>query len=186
MVGITSLWLPLVVSAVIAFVASFIVHMVLPFHRSDLKKVPKEDEFLEMLRRVAPAPGDYAAPYAGSPEAMKDPAFVEKMKSNPGVFMTVSAGGEYAMGKYLAMWFVYQLVVSGLAAYVAGRALPPGAHYLQVFRFAGCTSFIAYSMALPQHSIWYRRSWGTTIRSMLDGLLYGLLTAGTFGWLWPR
>jgi putative ABC transport system permease protein len=131
-------------------------------------------------------PGDYGAPHASSPEAMKDPAFIAKMKKGPMVFMTVSAGGEYAMGKYLAMWFVYQVVVSGIAAYVTGRALPAGAHYLEVFRFAGCTAFVAYAMALPQHSIWYRRNWGTTIRSMVDGLIYGLLVAGTFGWLWPR
>jgi len=69
---------------------------------------------------------------------------------------------------------------------VAGRALGPGAPYLQVFRFAGCTAFTAYSLALAQHSIWYKRNWGTTFKSMLDGLIYGLLTAGTFGWLWPR
>ena len=186
MVGIRSLWIPIVASAVIAFVASFILHMLLPFHRGDMQKVPKEDDLLDALRRLNIPPGDYAAPHAGSPEAMKDPAFIAKMKKGPTVFMTVSPGGEYAMGKYLAMWFVYQLAVSGIAAYVAGRALPAGASYLEVFRFAGCAAFIAYAMALPQHSIWYRRNWGTTIRSMIDGLIYGLLVAGTFGWLWPR
>jgi len=25
-----------------------------------------------------------------------------------------------------------------------------------------------------------------TIKEVVDGLIYGLLTAGTFGWLWPR
>jgi hypothetical protein len=77
-------------------------------------------------------------------------------------------------------------VVSVFAAYITGRALGPGANYLEVFRFAGTTSFLGYSMALLQTSIWYKRNWGTTIRVMIDGLLYGLLTAGTFGWLWPR
>ena len=73
-----------------------------------------------------------------------------------------------------------------VAAYMAGRALGPGAPYPAVFRFAGTTAFIAHSFALPQYSIWYHRNWGTTLRSMFDGLIYGLLTGGTFGWLWPR
>ena len=84
------------------------------------------------------------------------------------------------------MWFVYLLVVSYFAAYIASRALAPGAYYLEVFRFAGATAFIGYAVALWQMSIWYHRSWGTTIRNTIDGLIYGLLTAGVFGWLWPR
>ncbi len=67
-----------------------------------------------------------------------------------------------------------------------GRALGPGANYLHVFRFAGATAFLGYAGALSQMSIWYRRAWSLTIKSSFDGLIYGLLTAGTFGWLWPR
>jgi hypothetical protein len=84
------------------------------------------------------------------------------------------------------LWFLYGIAVSVCAAYIAGRALPSGASYLQVFRFAGTTAFIGYSLALWQMSIWYRRSWVTTFKATVDGLIYGLLTAGTFGWLWPR
>ena len=58
--------------------------------------------------------------------------------------------------------------------------------YLRVFRFAGATAFIGYAVALWQMSIWYRRAWSTTIKATVDGLIYALLTAGTFGWLWPR
>jgi hypothetical protein len=69
---------------------------------------------------------------------------------------------------------------------VAGRALPVGAPYLRVFQLVGATAFIAYAAALWQMSIWYRRAWSTTIKATIDGLVYALLTAGTFGWLWPR
>jgi hypothetical protein len=55
-----------------------------------------------------------------------------------------------------------------------------------VFRFAGCTAFVGYAVALWQDSIWYKRNWGTTFRNTVDGLLYGCLTAGTLGWLWPK
>ena len=90
------------------------------------------------------------------------------------------------MGKNLVLWFLYSMVVGLFAAYIAGRALEPGAHYLQVFRFAGATAFVGYSLALWQMVIWYRRSWKTTLKSTIDGLIYGLLSAGVFGWLWPR
>jgi len=186
MVTVLSLWIPIVVSAVIVFVASSIMHMVLPYHRSDLKKVPKEDEVMDALRRFNLPPGDYMVPHAGSPEGMKKPEFIEKMKRGPVVLMTVAPGGPPCMGRSLALWFLYSVVVSFFAAYVAGRALGPGAAYLAVFRFAGCAAFMGYSLALLQNSIWYRRHWGTTLKSMFDGLVYGLLTAGTFGWLWPR
>jgi len=89
------------------------------------------------------------------------------------------------MGAQLTQWFLYSVVISFFAAYVTGRVLTAEAHYLEVFRVAGTVAFMGYAMALPQYSIWYKRNWGTTARSMFDGLVYSLLTAGTFGWLWP-
>jgi uncharacterized membrane protein len=186
MVPLASLWLPILLSAILAFVASAVLHMLLPLHRNDLRKAPREDELLDALRRLDLPPGDYAAPHAAGPEAMKDPAFVDRMKKGPLVLMTVSPGQVPSMSRELGLWFVYCLVVSVFAAYLAGRAVGPGTEYLEVFRFAGTSAFLGYSLALVQHSIWYRRNWGTTLKSMFDGLVYALLTAGVFGWLWPR
>ncbi len=185
MVPITSLWLPILLSAVFVFVASSIFHMLLPFHKGDVRKTPREDDLQATLRGFSIPPGDYAIPCAGSMADMKNPAFVEKLAKGPVVYMTV-APGRPSMGSALVQWFIYAIVVGIFAAYIAGRALGPGAPYLQVHRFAGATAFIGYSLALAQHSIWYKRSWRTTLLSMLDGLIYGLLTGGTFGWLWPR
>ena len=148
MVPVLSLWVPILLSAVFVFIASSILHMVLPIHQSDYKKVPKEDEFLDAMRRFNVAPGDYLAPCPGSSSAMKDPAFVEKMKRGPLVIMTV-AGGGMSMTSNLIQWFVYTIIVSVFAAYIAGRAVTAGTDYLQVFRFAGCTAFVGYSLALP-------------------------------------
>jgi hypothetical protein len=186
MVPLMSLGIPILVSAVIVFLASFVLHMLLPYHRSDLRRLPKEDEVLEALRRLGVPPGDYAAPHAGSPADMKKPEFVEKMKKGPVVLMTVAAGCSPSMGKSLFQWFIYAAVVSLFSGYIASRAVGPGAAYLSVFRFVGCAAFMAYSLALAQASIWYWRNWSATLKSMFDGLVYGLLTAGTFGWLWPR
>jgi hypothetical protein len=108
------------------------------------------------------------------------------MKQGPVMVLTVVPNGPAAMGKSLVLWFLSSLVVSVFAAYVAGRALPAGASYLHAFRFVGTVAFVGYSLALWQVSIWDHRPWTTTIKLTLDGLVYALLTAGTFGWLWPR
>jgi hypothetical protein len=186
MVSILSLGIPILVSSAIVFLASFVLHMVLPFHRRDYRPVAREDDVMEAFRRFAISPGDYLLPCPSSRAAMKDPAFLERQRKGPVVVMTVIRSDAMSMGRSLAQWFVYTLVISLFAAYIAGQALAPGAEYLRVFQFAGSTAFVGYSLALPQHSIWYHRSWGTTVRSMLDGLIYALLTAGVFGWLWPR
>jgi hypothetical protein len=187
-VPVVSLWLPILVSAVIVFVASSIIHMVLPYHRGDLRQLPQEDQVMAALRPFGLTPGDYAVPGAASMADMSTPAFKEKMAKGPVAFVTVRPSGQYSMARNLAMWFGYSIVVGILAAYLTSRALvmQPGADYLEVFRFAGTTAFIGYSLALLQNTIWYGRNWRMTLTTMFDGLLYGLLTAGTFGWLWPR
>jgi hypothetical protein len=185
MTGLSALWLPILLSAVLVFVASSLIHMASPWHKSDYPKMPNEDQVMDALRPLAIPPGDYFFPRPGQREDMRSPAFAEKVKKGPVVLMTVMPGG-MAIGRNLVMWFLYVVVMSAFAAYVAGRALPPGAVYLQVFRFAGATAFIGYSAALWQMSIWYRRAWLTTIKSTVDGLIYASLTAGVFGWLWPR
>ena len=186
MVSVISLWLPILLSAVIVFVASSVIHMLLTYHRNDFQKLTKEDEVMEALRPFNIPPGDYAVPCAGSMEAMKSPAFIEKMKNGPVGFFTITPSGAHSIGKSLVLWFLYSILVSIIAGYVAGSAQGRGASYLAVFRFAGCVAFTGYSIGLLQNSIWFKRSWAATMRSMFDGLLYGLLTAGTFGWLWPR
>ena len=186
MVPVMSLWLPILVSAVIVFVASSIIHMMLPYHRSDYRKVPAQDDVMEALRKFDIPPGDYMLPRADGLKEAKEPAFVERMKKGPVVIMTVMPSGPWSMGPSLTQWFIYCLVVGVFAAYVAGRAAGAGAPYLSVFRFAGVTAFTAYALALWQDSIWFKRAWSTTLKHTFDSLVYALLTAGTFGWLWPR
>jgi hypothetical protein len=186
MVGFAALWLPILLSAVIVFVASSVIHMVLPWHKSDYPKLPNEDQVMNALRPLNIPPGDYMMPRPANRQDMNSPAFLDKMKKGPVAMLTVMPSGPPTMGKSLTQWFLFSVVVGVFAAYVAGRALPAGAPYLAVFRFVGVAAFLAYAGALWPISIWYRRAWTTTIKGTIDGLLYGLLTAGTFGWLWPR
>jgi hypothetical protein len=185
MVSIGSLWLPILVSAVLVFIVSSIIHMFLPYHRSDFGRVPAEDAVMDALRKFDIPPGDYVIPCAGSPEVMRSDEFQAKAKKGPVAFATFMKPGVPAMGASLVQWFVYSILVGVFSAYVTGRVLGPGAEYMSVFRFAGTTAFLCYAVALWQNSIWYKRRWSSTAKSTFDGLVYALVTAGAFGWLWP-
>ena len=186
MVPVTSLGLPILLSAVLVFVVSFVIHMLTPWHKSDIHGVANEAEAMAALRPLNIPPGEYAMPWAGSMQAMGTPEFKARLAAGPVVHMTVMPPGEMTMTGSLVQWFLYSIIVSIFAGYLAGAALPMGAPYLEVFRFAGTTAFAGYSLALMQNSIWWKRSWGMTVRSMIDGLIYACMTAGAFGWLWPR
>jgi hypothetical protein len=183
MVPVMSLWLPILLSAVLVFVVSSIIHMMLGYHNSDVATVPGEDQVRAALRPLPP--GDYVIPHAGSMAGMKSPEFVKKMAEGPVVIMTVRPAGQMSMNQSLVLWFLYSILVSVFAAYIASRALQPGATYLDVFRFAGTTAFAGYGLALLQGSIWWGKKWSATIKSVFDALVYALLTAGVFGWRWP-
>ena len=186
MTGLHALWLPILLSAVIVFVASSLIHMVSPWHKNDYPRMQNEDKVMDALRPLALPPGDYLIPRPATRQDMRTPEFADKMKKGPVALFTIMPNGPVSMGRSLGLWFVYIAVVSVFAAYITGRALAPGTIYLQVFRFVGATAFMGYSLALWQMSIWYHRSWTITIKATVDGLVYALLTAGTFGWLWPK
>lgn len=186
MTGLSMLWLPILVSAIIVFVASSLIHMATPWHKNDYRKLPNEGQVQDALRPFAIPPGDYMMPFCSDMKEMKSGEFIAKREKGPVMIATVVPSGPVAMGSSLAQWFVFCLVVGFFAAYVAGHALPVGARYPQVFRLVGVTAFIGYAVALWPVSIWLRRSWGTTLRATIDGLIYALLTGGAFGWLWPR
>ncbi len=185
MVSLFSLWLPILLSALFVFILSSIIHMVFGYHKNDFIKVPDEDDARDKIGKLNIPPGDYVIPCPGSSEEMKSKEYIEKTEKGPVLFMTVLKNGPQGMGSSLFLWFIYSVVVSIFAAYVSGRILAPGTHYLQVFRYVGTVAFAGYSLALLQNSIWYKRKWSSTIKSMFDGLIYALFTAGVFGWLWP-
>lgn len=185
MVPLLSLWLPILLAAVLVFIVSSIIHMALGYHKNDFAAVPSEDQVAAALRQYSIPPGDYMLPKAKNTQELKSPEFQEKLSRGPVAVMTVFPSGPFRMGKQLGLWFVYCVVIGIFAAYVASRTLPPGAEYLAVFRVTGTVAFAGYGLALLQGSIWMGRQWSTTLKSVFDALVYGLVTAGTFGWLWP-
>jgi hypothetical protein len=185
MVPLSALWLPIVLSAVIIFVASSILHMVLTYHRSDYRQVPDEEKVMGTLRAAGLQRGLYVFPFCTHKE-MKSPAVVEKYKQGPVGFLTVMPSGPPAMPKFLGLWFAYTLVVGVFVAYLTAHTVAAGSSYLAVFRVAGTAAFLTYCVGAIPGGVWKGQTWSMTIKEMIDGAIYALLTAGTFGWLWPR
>ena len=185
MVPLTALWLPILLSAVFVFFASFIMHMVLPYHRSDYGQLPDEDKILAVLRAAAVKRGLYVFPYCTHKD-MKSPALIEKQKLGPVGFMTIALSGPPAMPKFLIQWFLFCLLIGFFVALLMSITVAPGENHHVVFHVALIAAFLAYGLGNLSNGIWKLQTWSATIKEVIDGLVYGLLTAGAFGWLWPR
>jgi hypothetical protein len=184
MVSLGSLWLPILLSAVFVFIASAIIHMVLKYHNRDFTRLPNEDAVRAAMRGSSPA--QYIIPYCSEMKAMETPEMKQKYTEGPVAVLNVMPTGVPSMGKSLTQWFIFSLVVSFFIGYVAVHAIPTGSPYLHVFRIVGAVGFLAYAASQVQQSIWWGKPWKNTWKDVFDGLVYGLVTAGTFGWLWPR
>jgi len=185
MAFLTALWLPILLSAIFVFIASSIMHMLLPYHKGDYRQLPDEDKVLAALRGAALSRGLYILPY-GTHKDMKSPAMIEKYKQGPVGMLTVFPSGPPAMPKFLVQWFAFTLIISFFVAYLTGHTVPFGTNYRAVFRVAGTAAFLAYGLGNLSNGIWKGQPWSMTVKEVIDGFIYGLLTAGTFGWLWPR
>jgi hypothetical protein len=187
MTTLRALWLPIVLSSVFVFLASTLIHMAMQWwHKSDYGNLRDEDKVMDALRPFGLPPGDYTVPNCSSSAEMRTSEFRDKLQKGPVIMLTVMPNGMINMGKSLTLWFLYLVAVGFFAAYISCHALSAGATHRSICRFAGVTSFLGYSAAIWQMSIWYRRSWLTTIKVTIDGLIYAAITAGTFAWLWPR
>ena len=185
MVSMSSLWLPILLSAVAVFVVSSIVHMVLGYHKADFSTLSAEDDVMRALAPFNLQPGEYMFPAPKGMASMKDPAFIEKKTRGPNGILRVFPNGMPGMGGPLGKWFVYSLVVSLFAAYLGSRFLPATAPGGEIFRLVTTVSFMAYGMAHVSDSIWWGTRWGVTLRNLLDALLYGAATGAVFCWMWP-
>ena len=175
--------LPIVLSAVLVFVASSVIHMALRYHNADYWKLPDEAGAMAAIGQVPP--GQYILPHCADPKDWEKPEMQQKLQRGPVAVLHVKPSGMPNMGAFLGKWVGYTLVVSAIVAYVARSQLAPGAEYLRVFQLVGVSTWLAYAWAAPADSIWMGKPWSVTLKHMVDGVVYALLTAGTFAWLWP-
>jgi hypothetical protein len=181
-----SLWLPVIVSAVAVFVVSSLVHMVLKYHKADFKPLPREEEVRQALARADAAPGLYMTPHCADHSQMNDPAIREKYAKGPIALLTVLPRGVPNLPKHLAQWFAFSLLISFITAYVARHTMSYGADNVLVMRVTGSIAFMGYGFSHLSDSIWKGQPWSNTVRALLDGGIYALVTALTFRFLWPE
>ena len=179
--SIAALWLPILVTAIVIFIAGAVIWMAMPWHKANWRRVGDEDAVRAALK--GNEPGVYPVPFAMSNEDAANPEIIAKFEEGPVAFVTVIPSGKQTMGAKLAANFGYNLLVAVLCAYMVSRTIAVDAGYLDVFRIAGTTAFIAYGVAYIQESIWFGRPWSMTLKTFLDALIYALLTGGIFGWL---
>ena len=179
------LWLPILLSAVFVFVASSVIHMCLPIHRGDFKKLPSEDSVLASMRAASVAPGAYMLPCADSMKDMCSPEIVEKQKLGPVGYLTVVPNGPMNMGKNLLQWFLFSVLIGVFVGYIATIGLSAASSGTDVFRMTATVAFLGYGVSNISDSIWKGVSWTITAKFLFDGLVYGLATGGAFLWMWP-
>ena len=183
MTSLIALWLPILLSAVFVFVVSSILHMVLPIHCGDFKKLPEEDKIRDAVRGTPP--GQYMFPNAESMKAMQTPEMIEKMKVGPVGVMMVRPNGMWAMGPALMKWFAFSLLVSVFCAYLTAIHNGPGAASKTVFQITGATAVLGYVFSHVHEWTWKGLDTGIMVKFMIDGAIYAMITAATFVWLWP-
>ena len=152
MTGLSALWLPILLSAVLVFLVSSVIHMVSPWHKNDYPKMPNEEAAMDALRPLAIPPGDYMVPRPAGRDDMRSAAFADKLAKGPVFIVTILPNGMMSMARNLGLWFAYLVVVGIFAAYIAGRALPAGADPWRVAQFAGATAFSAYVLPVSSTS----------------------------------
>jgi hypothetical protein len=185
MVSIMQLWLPILLSTVFVFFASAILNMVLRFwHAPDYHGFSNEDEVGAAIRKGNAGPGMYMLPYC-TPDAMKKPETQEKFKTGPVGMVALRQPGSMSMGASLGQWFVFCLLVAFFCAGLAAHALSAGAGSKLVFHTAGLAALLGYAFGPIPNAIWWGHPWSVTIKHVIDGLIYAVITGATFAWLWP-
>jgi len=186
MASLMQLWLPILLSAVFVFIASSILHMVIrAWHSPDCKAFSNESEVAAAINKGNASAGLYMIPYCSSPEAMKNPATQEMFKTGPVGVMFLRKPGPMSMGAFLGQWFAFCLLVSFFCALLAAHLLGNGAPFAHVFHVIGLAALMTYAFGVIPDAIWWGHPWGSAIKHIIDGIIYGVITGATFAWLWP-
>ena len=182
-VSLADLWLPILLSGIAIFILSSLIWTVVQYHNADWRPLPDEEAARAALKGLPV--GQYSLPHAADNAARSDEAWQARYREGPVAMLTVMPHGELSMGRQMVRWFAYCLVISMFVAYVAGSTLAAGTSYLKVFQVTSTTTLLAYGGASGINLIWFGHTAARTARDLLDALVYGLVTAGIFGWLWP-
>ena len=181
---IMSFWLPILVATVAVFMASWVVWMLLPHHKSDWGRFKNEEAVVAAISDGISGPGQYQFPFI-DPKETKDPDLLKRCEAGPVGTVVVWKGNPMNMGKTLGLHLLHTLVLSTLVCYFTYKILGHGTQYLSVLKIGGYIGVLAYVGASASQAIWFGRPWGVIAKEVADGVFYGLLMASVLGWLWP-
>jgi len=185
-VHLVSLWLPILVSALVVFAASFLAWSVLPHHKPDITSLEhgQEQQLLEWAASAGIKSGVYMFPGCADAKRMRDPEFRKRWKAGPwGTLNLLKAPPSFA--RNLICVFLFFVVVGVFVAYVGGIGMRPRTPFLHVFRVTGAAAVMAHALGFIPHGIFFGRSFRSMFCDVVDGVVYGLLTGLIFAWLWP-
>jgi hypothetical protein len=177
--SVWSLWLPIVVSGVALFFASWAAWMLLPHHKPEWKGLPDEHAVTTALRNIPP--GQYMFPFAATPEAHKSPEFKQRLEAGPRGTLTLWENPP-SMARNMLCTLLFFVIANFVIAYLTGIALDPGESFMKVFRFVGTAGILTYGTANILNGIWFGRK---MVADIADGIAYGLITGLIFAALWP-
>lgn len=182
---ILQLWLPIVVTAVLIFIASSLIHMVFKWHNAEYLKLSNEDEVRAVIRAGSPGPGQYVVPHCGDMKDMQGEAMQKKFIEGPVAMLTLRKNGPPSMGSSLSLWFLFTLVVAAIAGCVAAQTFGIAGSAHRGAHLVGILSFLTYAGGSIQLGIWMGKPWSSVSKDVLDALIYATISALTFMWLWP-
>jgi hypothetical protein len=178
--SVWSLWLPILISGVALFFASWAAWMLLPHHKGEWQGLPNEEQVLGALRDVPP--GQYMYPYACKPEDWKNEEFKRRVEAGPrGTLTTWKQPPNMAVN--MLCTFLFFLAANFVIGYLTGIALDPGESFAKVFRFVGTAGILTYGTANILNGIWFGRK---MVADIIDGIVYGLITGLIFAAMWPN
>jgi hypothetical protein len=180
------LLLPIVAAAVAVFIVSIVVHMAMPWHKSDYANMPDEAAAIAAIASLNLAPNDYAVPNPRLPSGVRNPDFIAQFERGPTFHMTMIPSGGMHMGKYMGAWFGFMLLIAAIAGCVTSAIVPPGGNLHAVFHFSAIVTACSYGFGGWTQSIWYHQKWSTAFKGTFDAILYGLATGAVFMLMWPK
>ncbi len=177
---ILSLTLPIVLSAVALFFASFLSWMVLKLHEKDWSKLKNEDELMEALKKCEIPEGSYMFPCAGSQAEMQSEAFQQRYAAGPRGILTILPRTNF--GQNLALNFTFFLAASFGLGLLASMAFQRGAADVSVFAFVFVAAYMTFLTAMVPQAIWFR---ARIVGHVIESAAYAAVTAVVFTLLWP-
>ncbi len=177
--SVWSLWLPILISGVALFFASWAAWMLLPHHKPEWKGLPDENAVTQALRDIRP--GQYMFPYAATPDACKSQEYKQRVEAGPRGTLTLWEKPPN-MAVNMLCTLLFFVIANFVIGYLTGMALDPGDSFWKVFRFAGTAGILTYGTANILNGIWFGRK---MVADIIDGVAYGIITGLIFAALWP-